>query len=494
MKSDINNLESEIADGQGRAVVGSSNDRLKLAESRFQDFDLPEPWSDDLKPSIRARVVVERNHKLVVLDDDPTGTQTVHGIPVLTEWSVGSLRSEFENDLPCFYLLTNSRSVPENDARALNEEIARNLRTAAGDHGSFTVVSRSDSTLRGHYPAETDVLDAELGPFDATLVIPYFEAGGRYTIDDVHYVVEGDELVPASETPFAQDAAFGYHHSNLKEWVAEKTGGRIESTDVQSVSLGTLREDGPGAVAAFLETLSDGAVCVVNAADPTDLDVLVSALLSEACSQKKFLFRTGAQFVSARLGLESKLLSEFDDADSNRKTGGLIVVGSYVPKTTSQLKYLCDECDLEQIELSVESMLNEARRSGVLTKASGRLDEALGSGRDVVLFTTRELVSGDSAESSLEIGRVVSDALVQLVRLLSRRPRFLIAKGGITSSDVATKGLGIRRAMVEGQILPGVPVWRTGDEAKFPDLPYIVFPGNVGGTDALAQAYRKFNT
>ena len=147
-----------------------------------------------------------------------------------------------------------------------------------------------------------------------------------------------------------------------------------------------------------------------------------------------------------------------------------------------------------QIELSVESMLNDAIRPAVLREVSGRLDEALGDGRDVVLFTTRDLVGGDSAESSLEIGRVVSDSLVQLVKQLSRRPRFLIAKGGITSSDVATRGLGIRRALVEGQLLPGVPVWRTRDETKFPDMPYVIFPGNVGGPDALAVAYQTFNS
>lgn len=454
---------------------------------------LPERWSQDLRSGIQSPVAAQKDHKLVVLDDDPTGTQTVHGIPVLTEWSVESLKSEFENDLPCFYILTNSRSLPEPEARALNLEIAQNLSKAVGAAKTFTVVSRSDSTLRGHYPAETDVLNAELGPFDATLLVPYFEAGGRYTIDDIHFVAEGEDLVPASETPFASDAVFGYAASNMKDWVAEKTGGRIESASVQSITLSLIREGGPDVVAEFLATLVDGAVCIVNAADPGDLDVLVAALLSKACARKKFLFRTGAQFISARLGLESKLLHEFDDHKGSAQTGGLIVVGSYVPKTTRQLTYLCEQCDLEQIELSVNSLLDESRRAEVLTEACGRLDETLGEGRDVVLFTSRECVTGDSPELSLQIGRLVSDALVQLVSLLSRRPRFLIAKGGITSSDVATKGLGIRRAMVEGQILPGVPVWRAGDETKFPGLPYVVFPGNVGGTEALVEACKKFN-
>jgi uncharacterized protein YgbK (DUF1537 family) len=203
---------------------------------------LPLPWLVDLKPAIQAAVAADARHKLVVLDDDPTGTQTVHGIPVLTEWSVENLRNEFENDLSCFYILTNSRSIPEESAKALNLEIATNLRAAAGNEHRFTVVSRSDSTLRGHYPAETDVLEEALGPFDATLLIPYFEAGGRYTIDDVHYVAEGEDLVPASATPFARDAAFGYHNSDLKAWVAEKTSGRVGAENVASLSLSSKYE------------------------------------------------------------------------------------------------------------------------------------------------------------------------------------------------------------------------------------------------------------
>jgi uncharacterized protein YgbK (DUF1537 family) len=80
---------------------------------------------------------------------------------------------------------------------------------------------------------------------------------------------------------------------------------------------------------------------------------------------------------------------------------------------------------------------------------------------------------------------------VAIVRQLERRPRYLLAKGGITSSDIATRGLGIRRALVLGQILPGVPVWQSGPESRFPGMPYIVFPGNVGGVEALAEVCKQ---
>ena len=106
----------------------------------------------------------------------------------------------------------------------------------------------------------------------------------------------------------------------------------------------------------------------------------------------------------------------------------------------------------------------------------------------MVLATSRELVTSGDAAASLDIGNRVSAALVEIVRRLEVRPRYLIAKGGITSSDLATKGLGVKRALVRGQLLPGVPVWELGPETRFPGLPYIVFPGNVGGPSALTDA------
>ena len=69
----------------------------------------------------------------------------------------------------------------------------------------------------------------------------------------------------------------------------------------------------------------------------------------------------------------------------------------------------------------------------------------------------------------------------------------MIAKGGITSSDVATRGLGVKRALVRGQLLPGVPVWRLGAEARFPGIDYVVFPGNVGSDTALADAVQQLS-
>lgn len=454
---------------------------------------LPPVRSEDVKPRIREQLAARREHKLVVLDDDPTGTQTVHDTPVLTTWDVASLRAEFAQPEPCFYILTNSRSLVSSDARALNHEIATNLRAAA-DGKPFTVVSRSDSTLRGHFPLETDVLTEELGPFDATLIIPYFEAGGRYTINDVHYVAEGDKLTSAADTPFAKDAVFGYQHSNLREWVEEKTQGRVKAVDVTSVSLETIRVGGTDAVAEQLMALTKGSVCVVNAAALSDMDVFALGLLMAEQDGRRFLLRSAAQIVSARLGLEARPLLNGQDLNTGGAGGGLVVVGSYVPKTTEQLTHLLENTRIDRIELSVAALLDATQRNGIIDQALKGIDDALQANRDVIVFTSRELITGDDAARNLQIGNSVSAALVEIVQRVAMRPRYLIAKGGITSSDVATKGLGLKRGIVAGQILPGVPTWRVGAETRFPGMAYIVFPGNVGGPSALTDAVTRLSS
>ena len=86
---------------------------------------------------------------------------------------------------------------------------------AAGTISSWLVVSRGDSTLRGHFPLEVDVINEELGPFDATLLVPAFLEGGRTTVDGVHRL-HGQ---PVHETALARDRLFGYISSDLPAWV-----------------------------------------------------------------------------------------------------------------------------------------------------------------------------------------------------------------------------------------------------------------------------------
>ena len=452
---------------------------------------LPSEWPVSLLPEIQQAVTAS-HCKVVVLDDDPTGTQTVHGIPVLTEWSVESLRTELSHDGPAFYLLTNSRSVPLADAQALNREIGRNLVTAAQQTGrDVAVVSRSDSTLRGHFPGEVDALvEAIQETFDAWLIIPFFLEGGRYTINDIHYVAEGESLVPAAQTPFARDAAFGYRASNLRAWVEEKTGGQISAERVESITIGDIRDGGPEDVAQKLLALTKGSVCVINAASYRDLEVFVRGLLLAEAQGKSYLYRTAASFVQVRAGLAPRPLLTAKELAVGTG-GGLVVVGSYVPKSTTQLHELLAQADIVGLEVNVSVLLKDAQWSTEIERITKEANQALERNKDVVIYTSRQLITGQDVESSLSIGQRISAGLVAIVHGISVKPRYLLAKGGITSSDVATKGLGVKRALVLGQILPGIPVWQLGAESRHPGLPYIVFPGNVGGADALVEIVHK---
>ena len=146
---------------------------------------LPPEWPDDPLPAIRT-ALRESGRKVVVIDDDPTGAQTVYGVPVLTEWSVDALTDEFENDLTNFYVLANTRAMAIGDAQSLSAAIARNVvRTADRLHKDFVLVSRSDSTLRGHFPGEVEAIEAELGiPFDGWVFVPFFLEGGINLVVD----------------------------------------------------------------------------------------------------------------------------------------------------------------------------------------------------------------------------------------------------------------------------------------------------------------------
>lgn len=465
---------------------------------------LPAEWPHDVLPEIQRRLATS-HQKVIVLDDDPTGTQSVHGIPVLTEWHIESLQAELESDLPAFYILTNSRAMPVEKAQALSAEIGRNATAAqsrinqdaqqGGASCNIALISRSDSTLRGHFPDEVDALARQVhGIVPPYLIAPAFLAGGRYTIDDVHYVAQGETLTPAGETEFAKDAAFGYRASNLRAWVEEKTRGAIKAGEVSSICLDDIRAGGPQVVAARLMSLRAGQACIVNAASERDLEVVALASLIAEERGAQFTYRSAASFARARAGIAPKaLLTNLDlrnVTNSSSSNGGLIAVGSYVPKTTEQLQALLD-AGAHAIEVNVEALLNDALQAGEVARTAQQASALIAGGRDAVIYTSRTLITSNDAHASLAIGERVSAGLTAIVSGITVQPRYVLAKGGITSSDVATKALGVRRAAVLGQIHAGVPVWLLGPESHYPGSIYIVFPGNVGGPAALADVVQK---
>lgn len=430
-------------------------------------------YAEDLLPGIHE--ALEASGKtIVVLDDDPSGTQTVFDVPVLTQLDADSIRDAIDEAPSLLFLLTNSRAQSVDETTKLHRDLGGILKEFGDD---IIVISRSDSFLRGHFPLETNLLREALGiPMAPTLFIPFSEAGGCLTIDDTHYFVRGGSAIPAHLTPFAKDHHFPFSHSYLPDYIAEKAGGPV---DVQSLSLAQLRS---GHVSGELAALPEGCTCIVNAASKKDLDVLALALHQ---SERRFVIRSAPSFVQSLAGITSRPLLDswqMQDLDPN-PNGGLIIVGSHVPKTSAQLAHLLEQ-DVVPFELNVPSLLE-----GV--SPSFPLDETLSSGETVVLFTSRDRIDG---ADNLAISKAVSGALVDLVKGVKVRPSFIIAKGGITSSDIATEALGIKKAQVLGQILPGVPVWTMGSETRHPGLAYVVFAGNAGDETALTLAFNKLNS
>uniref|UniRef100_A0A5B7BKZ0 Ketose-bisphosphate aldolase class-II family protein n=1 Tax=Davidia involucrata TaxID=16924 RepID=A0A5B7BKZ0_DAVIN len=470
--------------------------KLPILRKELVLQSLPSEWP--LDPVEDIRKLDKNNSKtLIVLDDDPTGTQTVHDIEVLTEWNVESVIEQFRKRPKCFFILTNSRSLSTEKASALIEDICRNLCTAAKsvENIDYTVVLRGDSTLRGHFPEEADAAVSVLGEMDAWIICPFFLQGGRYTIEDVHYVADSDRLVPAGDTEFAKDASFGYKSSNLRKWVEEKTRGRIPAISVTSISIQLLRKGGPNAVCECLCSLQKGSTCIVNAASERDMAVFAAGMIQAELKGKRFLCRTAASFVSARIGIIPKAPILPKDLGINKgRSGGLIVVGSYVPKTTKQVEELKVQCGhiLRTIEISVDKLAMKSleEREEEINQTAEMADIFLSANKDTLIMTSRELITGKTPSESLEINFKVSSALVEIVRRITTRPRYILAKGGITSSDLATKALEAKRAKIVGQALAGVPLWQLGPESRHPGVPYIVFPGNVGDSKALAEVVK----
>lgn len=197
-----------------------------------------------------------------------------------------------------------------------------------------------------------------------------------------------------------------------------------------------------------------------------------------------YIYRTAASFVASRAGLEprppltSYQLSRLFNNDSKPR-GGLIVVGSYVPKTTEQLLALTQTTIVHKIELLVADIVRYHRASTIglgiereqgieglkqiVSSTSEQIENAIEKGLDTVLYTSRQFVEGISIEDIAFVSQILSD----IVKGIKVKPQFLIAKGGITSYDVAHKSLGLKEAYVEGTVDPGIPIWRTGSESKF---------------------------
>ena len=436
----------------------------------------------------------ETRTKIIVIDDDPTGSQTVHSCLLLTRWDPETLREALQDAAPLFFVLSNTRGMTAARAEQVTREICRNLHSALellannGQSIQPLLVSRSDSTLRGHYPVETDVMAEELGPFDAHFLVPAFFEGGRVTRDSTHYVIQNGVEVPAHETEFARDSVFAFQHSYLPDYVAEKTHGHILAEQVQRLRLADLHA---GCLPQLL-ALKNNACVVVDAVEAADLQAFAQDLRAAAGQGKRFLFRSAASLLTALADLPPQPVPAENMAQLVRGgKAGAILVGSHVRKTTEQLSRLLEESGLQGLEVEVDACSGEAGKKQ-LTHLLDQAARLHAQDLDLVIFTSRSERQFTDQATRLAFGETVSAFLMDLLRGLPEDLGFLISKGGITSNDVLSSGLALRKARVMGQILPGCSVVQCPhDHPRYPDLPVVIFPGNVGDAESLALARRR---
>lgn len=397
-----------------------------------------------------------------------------------------------------FFILTNSRAFSAQYTKEVHQTIAERVMAESKKTGrEFMIISRSDSTLRGHYPLETETLcktlEQESGKtIDGEVLMPFFKEGGRFTIGDVHYVQEGDYLVPAGETEFAKDKTFSYTKSNLAEYVEEKTKGAFKAAAVTCISLDDLRAVAVDKIVEQLMAVKDFNKVIVNAVDYVDVKVFAIAMIRAMKAGKTFMFRTAAAWTKVIGGVPDKaLLTKEELVVPGNTNGGLIIIGSHVKKTTDQLAKLKELKDVKFIEFNHMLVLEPEKLEAELRRVVGDVEQAIENGQTVAVYTGRKRFDAGSEEESLRVSVKISEAITSIVSRLSIQPAFLIAKGGITSSDVGTKGLSVKRALVLGQVAPGIPVWKTGAESKFPGMSYIIFPGNVGAVTTLRDIVAK---
>ena len=401
----------------------------------------------------------EESFRLVILDDDPTGIQTVHGCLLITQWDEATVRMALQHEQPFFYMLTNTRAMTREEAARVVRSAMETVLEVNREFGYRLIfISRSDSCLRGHFPLETDVMRRVLQEYGVKVwpKVPFCPAlieAGRVTIDGVHYMKDGERLIPVSETEFARDNVFAYHTSVLLDYIREK-GANPE--EYQIVNAATYDE-----LYAFTQTLFN---------EIKDFDGAV-------------VIRSSSSLPKAMSGIADKPLL---DRSILKESGvGCFIVGSHVQKTTRQLNALLAGQGVAGIEVDVERVLHDsnALMQELLSEMKQRAEEGL----TPVVYTSRKEVRLKDADERQHLGQRISDFLVEMVARLPFVPSYLVAKGGITSNDILTKGLALKSAVVLGQIVPNVPCVMTDH------FPYIIFPGNVGGDDSLREVYEKLN-
>ena len=442
--------------------------------------------------------------KIIIFDDDPTGSQTVYGCPLLLNWEQDTLAKAFNQSSPLIFILSNTRSLSPVFADERIREICSSIKKFFLSQGylknDYFYISRGDSTLRGHGVLEPNIIAEELGPFHATFHIPAFFEGGRTTVNGIHYL----NGIPVHKTDFARDKIFGFSTSNLAKYIEEKSLGKIQTKNILHIDINQLdmafkNEEGFSSLLIFLSKLENNASVIVDAKFPCHLEILTKAI-KIISKEKRFLFRTAASFINSLSGLPTNPKSSSDLISLKSKNidftckPGLIMVGSHVQLATDQLDVLLKDNFCEGLEIPVskladifsaqDSQHEILKLEGVLlSQIDNILDDKV-----PVLYTSREEIKFSSYSRRMSFGLELAEFMAILVGKITHRLGYIICKGGITTQILLQKGLNANQVKLGGQILPGLSIVQVDSDQY--NLPVVTFPGNLGTEKTLLESFK----
>jgi len=255
----------------------------------------------------------------------------------------------------------------------------------------------------------------------------------------------------------------------------------VPATAGRELPLEVLRSAGAGSVAEALIELSGArraAAFVPDAETEDDLAVIATGLERALDEGARVIVRAAPAFVRIVSGTSARRL----EAPPPARDGILVVCGSYVPTTPRQLARLLEAWPQSLVEAEPEELASP-RPDAEITRVARATDALLAASGLAVVATPRER---PSALRTLEAGERVAHGLARVVAELGRRPRTMVAKGGITSAVTLRTGLGATVADVVGPVLPGVSFWRARARDGQP-VDYYVVPGNVGADSLLVE-------
>ena len=440
--------------------------------------------------------------KIIIIDDDPTGSQTVNGCNLLLKWDYETLLKGLKGSSSLLFILANTRSLPEKDVKIRLKEICFSLKEIMNNslfaEEEFVVISRGDSTLRGHNYLEPFIINELLGPFDATFYIPAFIEGNRTTVNGNHFV----ENIPIHKTIFSKDKIFGFNTSNINELIYEQSNHKLDFNHIENIFIKDfeiLETNQLNKLYMYIKNLKNNQKVIVDIKDYSQLDKF-SRIIKRLLKKKKFLFRSAASFISSLSNVKKTKKDHIYFSQLRRKNNndkpmkGLIAVGSYIELTTLQLNKvlkisLCKPVEIDVLKLytffKIEDNLEQINSFKQLILDSIRKN--LNQDFIPVLYTSREIVSPRDNNDLIQFQLFISSFMSKIVSAIKNEIGYLISKGGITTNTIISEGLEADLVYLEGQILPGISLVTFNLLKQKGKLPIVTFPGNIGNNMSLVK-------